>query len=137
MHRVGKGDNSMGTAKGLSGGGGARVKGCERPTCMSNPRILKERGRGWQGVWNRCGILRDTVVDRYSAVYRLRSAQDGVGTRRYATGLSVLHPVSSYLDTTFSPASYPITNEARNIFAPRFGEIKNNSFVSVHGYATG
>lgn len=50
---------------------------------------------------------------------------------------TLFHPVSSYLDTTFSPASYPITNEARNIFALRFGEIKNNSFVSVHGYATG
>lgn len=31
------------------------------------------------------------------------------------------------LRSTFSLASYPITNEARNIFAPRFDEIKNNS----------
>lgn len=66
MHREegggGKGDNSIGTAKGLSGGGGARVKGwCERPTCMSNPRILKEGGRG-------CGIGVESY-DRYSYIY--------------------------------------------------------------------
>lgn len=105
---------------------------CERPTCMSNPRILKESGRG-------CGIGVESYGSRsiFLYIYTLRSAQDGAGTRRYATELvspfsTLFHPVSSrYLDTTgfFSLASYE-----KYLHTP-FGEIKYNSFVSIHRYA--
>ena len=85
-----------------------------------------------ESVWN-------PTIDIPIYIYTLRSAQDGAGTRRYATELvspfsTLFHPVSSrYPDTTgfFSLASY----EARNIFAPRFDEIKCNSIVSIHRYA--
>lgn len=135
MHREegggGKGDNSIGTAKGLSGGGGARVKGwCERPTCMSNPRILKEGGRG-------CGIGVESY-DRYSYIYtpfgplKMERVHVGMPPSWSLHSPPFFHPVSSrYLDTTgfFSLASYE-----KYLHTP-FGEIKYNSFVSIHRYA--
>lgn len=132
MHREegggGKGDNSIGTAKGLSGGGGARVKGwCERPTCMSNPRILKESGRG-------CGIGVESY-DRYSYIYTpfgpLKMERVHVGMppswSLHSPPFSTLclRGIWTLLDSSSS-------RHTRNIFAPRFDEIKYNSFVSIH-----
>lgn len=101
---------------------------CERPTCMSNPRILKESGRG-------CGIGVESYGSRsiFLYIYTLRSAQDGAGTRRYATELvspfsTLFHPVSSrYLDTT---GFFSLTSYEKYLHTP-FGEIKYNSFVSI------
>lgn len=89
----------------------------------------KNPERGWQGVWNRCGILRSIFL----YIYTLRSAQDGAGTRRYATELvspfsTLFHPVSSrYLDTT---GFFSLTSYEKYLHTP-FGEIKYNSFVSI------
>lgn len=83
----------------------AETQGCERPTCMSNPRILKERaGRVKEGEEVESvgeperAIYRDTVVNRYSSRRSVRPAGDGVGTRRYATevaSVSIFHPFLS------------------------------------------
>lgn len=80
-------------------------------------------------MWNRCGILRSIFL----YIYTLRSAQDGAGTRRYATELvspfsTLFHPVSSrYLDTT---GFFSLTSYEKYLHTP-FGEIKYNSFVSI------